>query len=67
MIVTLTTASRHSDALVTRATAVHNSPASTSVVVRQRLRQRRVVEVRATMSAAIIVVAVETSIETPEP
>ena len=59
---TLTTSSIGHDALVPSTTAVHNSVVDTSVVVGERLYQRRVVEVGSTMVAAIVVVAVPAAI-----
>ena len=64
VIVTLTTAARHSDALVHSATAVHHSHANTPVVVRHRLRKGRVAKVWTSVSAAIVVVPVEAAIFT---
>ena len=62
-VVTVLTASSVScDALVRRTSAVHNSPGNASVVVRQRLHQRRVVEVGFTLPAVIEVVAVPTPV-----
>ena len=63
LFIRLTTASGQSDALVDGTTAVNNSPVDTSVVVGERLHQRRVVEVGSTVRAAIIVVAVPAAIE----
>ena len=60
--VRLTTASRLCDAPVGATTAVHNSPVDTSVVVRERLHQRRVEAVGVTIFAAIVVVAVKAAI-----
>ena len=63
IFIRLTTATRHCDALVVATTAVHNSPVDTSVVVGERLHQRRVAEVGSTVRAAIVVVAVKAAIE----
>ena len=69
VVTVLTAISVSCDALVRRTSAVHDSPVDTSVVVRQRLHHRRVQEVivmipevRVTMSAAIVVVAVPTPV-----
>ena len=62
VVVTLTTASRYSDALVHLATAVHHFHADALVVVRHRLRKGRVANVWTAVSAAIVVEAVETPI-----
>ena len=57
-----TAASGHSDAHVRGTSAVHDSPVDTSVVIGHRLHQRRVEEVRASIPAAVVVVAVPSSI-----
>ena len=59
VVVTLTTASRHRDALVHFATAVHHSHADALVVVRHRLRKGRVAKVWTAVYAAVLVEAVE--------
>ena len=64
VVIAFTTISSRSDAKVRHKPVVHNSPVETSVVIGQMLHQRRVEEVRATIPAAIVAVAVPTTVVT---